>query len=167
MAGFDVDDIVDKISLSSNLEEILQLRRQEGEIFTQNIEDITNKIRVTSDPKKLLKLRREEARIYGRIMMLDSPGQSSSIEAFNNKFLELCEAAYLLDSAVDLFKDYRNGVTAVKPTPSNYLVIGREAIRANYLSFSELPRRTIASLAVAAIKKAVRKTLKIQASQGR
>lgn len=161
MASLDTDELAHKRYAASDSEEILQ----EGESLARKINDITENIRIASDPQELATLRREESKIYSRIMMIDNPQQDASIEAFNNYLLELCEAAYLLDSALDLFKDYRSGVTDVKPTPTNYLAIGNEALHATYHSLSQLPKHTVAHLAVASIKKAIRKTLKVQASQ--
>ncbi len=120
---------------------------------------IAKKRRAVSEPSEMLKIHREEAELFARIMTLDNPTHERSIDAFNNWLIEFGVAGYQLDSLIDLASDFKNGVTAVAPTPANYLAVGKEAIRDGYLSLSQLPKHTIASLAVAGVKKTARKTL--------
>lgn len=163
MAGFDVSGITERMCTTSDPEEISRLRREEGEIFARKISEITERIRVTSDPMEMLRLRREEAKLYSRIMILDNPDLDPAIEAFNGSLINLSEVAYEVDSLADLAHDFKSGVTTVPPTLANYIAIGREVLQDGYGSLSQLPKRTLAGLAITGLRKAARMALAARA----
>jgi hypothetical protein len=129
------------------------------------INDIAKRRRSVSDAREMLRIHREEAELFARIMTIDNPEHDPSIDRFNGWFIRFGVAGYQLDSFMDLADDFKNGVAAVPPTPANYFTVGKEAMRDAYGSLSQLPRRTVAGLAIASLQKSARKIVTARTSQ--
>jgi hypothetical protein len=129
------------------------------------INDIAKRRRSVSDAREMLRIHREEGELFARIMTIDNPEQDPAIDRFNDWFIRFGVAGYQLDSFMDLADDFKNGVAAVPPTPANYFTVGKEAMRDTYGSLSQLPRRTVAGLAIAGLQKSARKIVTARTSQ--
>ena len=118
-------------------------------------QDIAEKLRGTSDVREMLALREQESLLLTQIMTLDNPHHDTRIDRFNEYMLSAGVSAYQTDTLRDLSADYKSGVSAVRPTPRNYLIAAKEATATTSYTMRQLPSSALPSLAFIGIKRAI------------
>lgn len=93
---------------------------RKGAIFSDilRVEELAADLRNATTPTRLVEIRREEGDILGSLVALPVEETSDRSERlrFNRWLNSWSRTGYMMDSFVDLRKDYENGESGVKPT---------------------------------------------------
>lgn len=126
--------------------------RREAIMSGLEITTFAEKLRTTTDVNEMIAVRREESALLSRIMSLENPKHDPTIYAFNAWMVQAGESAYHTDTVRDLHSDYASGITSVAPTPVNYFIASKEALRSTFSSLSKIPLRAIVPVFAASLK---------------
>lgn len=120
---------------------------------------IAEELRFTTDVKEMLNAREKESIILTRIMTLENPHNNANINRFNEWMFSAGISAYQTDSLRDLAKDFKHGVSAVRPSLTNHFIAAKEAARTTFHTLRHLPLSAFPSLATIGAKRAISHTL--------
>lgn len=120
----------------------------------ERVEKLVQAQREATKAREVVEIRVEEANILASFLSLpvgDTVDAYNRI-VFNDWLVGFSRAGYLVDSFIDLKKDFVNGESGVKPTARARAVVGTAAVREGVAALNKTPPQLIKKCGATAVK---------------